>query len=207
MIDYICGVLAVKEIGHVTIEANGVGYAVSIPLSTYDQLPLPGAETRLHIHYHVREDAHKLFGFFTSEERMLFRQLIGISKIGPKVALGVLSGVSVHDLIQSVNSGDPSRLRKIPGVGTKTAERLVMELKGKLGTSIATGTFVVSASRQSSVGAVTAALPVRDEAYAAMLSLGYNEKQVVKALERVGESGVGSDEPVETWIRKALQVI
>lgn len=207
MIDYIRGILAVKELGHVTVEASGVGYGISIPLSTYERLPAPGCEILIKVHYHVREDAHKLFGFFTEEERILFRQLIGISMIGPKVALSVLSGISVQDLVQSVNSGDSSRFKKIPGVGAKTAERLLMELKGKIVMSVTGGGGASSLpSGRSSVN-VQAVMPVRDEVGAAMLALGYNEKQVSKALERVAESGVKEDEPVEVWIRKALQVI
>ncbi|MBN1761376.1 MAG: Holliday junction branch migration protein RuvA, partial [Chitinispirillaceae bacterium] len=135
MIEYIRGILAEKEPGHVTVEAHGVGYGASIPLSTYERLPATGTEVRLLTHYHVREDGHKLFGFFSAEERMIFRQLISVSKIGPKVALNVLSGVSVQDLVASVNRSDPTRLQKISGVGAKTAQRLVMELKGKLGIS------------------------------------------------------------------------
>ena len=129
MIDFIRGTLVNKEIAYVSVEAHGVGYGVSIPLSTYE-LPLPGEEVFLHIHYYVREDAHKLYGFFTKEERELFRQLIGVTKIGPKVALSILSGISVADLIASVNSADPSR-RKDPRSGAKTASRLMMELRGK----------------------------------------------------------------------------
>ena len=184
MIDYLRGILAVKEPGHVTVEAHGVGYGASIPLSTYERLPAAGAEVHLLIHYYVREDAHKLFGFFTSEERVIFRQLIGVSKIGPKVALSVLSGVSVDDLVVSVNRGDPTRLQKIPGVGTKTAQRLVMELKGKLG--ISPSLRVEPAAE----GAATSAAPlhsatVQDEVFAAMTALGYNDKQVRRAIDRV----------------------
>jgi Holliday junction DNA helicase RuvA len=204
MIDYIRGILAVKEIGHVTIEACGVGYGASIPLSTYEQLPAPGAETLLQIHYHVREDAHKLFGFYSPEERMVFRQLIGVSKIGPKVALNVLSGISVPDLVSCVNRSDPSRLQKIPGVGTKTAQRLVMELKGKLGMA-STGIGAASGGSPQTDGP-SAQLDMRDEVFAAMVALGYNEKQVSRAIERVA-SEMKDEESVELWIRKILQVI
>jgi len=199
MIDYIRGVLAVKEPGRVTIEAHGVGYAASIPLSTYERLPAPGSQTVLQIHYHVREDGHKLFGFYTCEERSVFRQLIGISKIGPKVALSILSGISIDDLVRSVGRGDFTGLQKIPGVGAKTAQRLVMELRGKLGE--ASVPFVAAAS-----SSLSATMPLRDEVCAAMISLGYQEKQVVRAIERIGPDMTDSD-PVEAWIRKALQVI
>ncbi len=194
MIDYIRGTVMVKRVGFAAVEAHGVGYAVSIPLSTYERLPAIGNEALLHIHYHVREDGHKLFGFFTPEERAAFRQLIGVSKIGPKVALNVLSGVSIDDLVRSVHRGDPGRLQKIPGVGAKTAERLVMELKGKLGT--ASG-IPEETSRTGPAG--SGASPVRDEVYAAMISLGYHEKQVEKALERV-EPLMTGDEPVVTRV-------
>lgn len=206
MIDYIRGVLAVKEIGHVTIEAHGVGYGASIPLSTYERLPAPGAEVLLQIHYHVREDAHKLFGFYSTEERMIFRQLIGVSKIGPKVALNVLSGVSVQDLVASVNRSDPTRLQKIPGVGAKTAQRLVMELKGKLGSAAQSGRgFDAGApARSDDTGAQVP--DMKDEVFAAMIALGYNDKQVSRAIERVA-SEMKDEQSVETWIRKILQVI
>lgn len=206
MIDYIRGILTIKEVGRVTVEVNGIGYEISIPLSTYELLPAPGTETVLQIHYHVREDGHKLFGFHSREEREIFRQLIGISKIGPKVALNVLSGVSLQDLMQSVNKGDPTRLQRIPGVGGKTAQRLVMELRGKLGLTSTASAFKTTSSASDSGGVSSAPLPVRDEVYEAMLSLGYNEKQVSRALERV-EPGMKDDEPVEAWIRKVLQVI
>ena len=205
MIDYLRGILTVKETGHVTLEAHGVGYAVSIPLSTYERLPSPGTETMLQIHYHVREDDVRLFGFHTREEREIFRQLIGVSKIGPKVAIGVLSGISVSDLIQSVNKGDPSRLQRIPGVGAKTAQRLVMELRGKLGpTSTTTSSFPSPLLQRSGISAEQ--LPLRDEVFAAMIALGYNEKQVVRAIERI-EPEMNAEAPVEEWIRKVLQVI
>lgn len=198
MIDYIRGVLTVKEPGRVTIEAHGVGYAASIPLSTYERLPAPGAQTVLQIHYHVREDGHKLFGFYTCEERSVFRQLIGISKIGPKVALSILSGISIEALVRSVGKGDFSGLQKIPGVGAKTAQRLVMELRGKFGAASIPSIAAGSSSQ--------ATLPLRDEVCAAMISLGYQEKQVVRAIERI-EPDMAENDPVEAWIRKALQVI
>jgi Holliday junction DNA helicase RuvA len=202
MIDYIRGILGDKEVTHVTIEANGVGYGVGIPLSTYEKLPAPGEDVKLYIHYQVREDAHKLYGFFTKTEKDVFRQLIGITKIGPKVALSVLSGISISDLIQSINASDPSRLEKIPGVGPKTAQRLVLELKGKL------GSVSVSTTQNSPRAPIhfVNSLGVREEAFEAMVSLGYNDKQVEKALLRV-EQTVSADAPVEEWIRKALQVI
>ncbi len=156
---------------------------------------------KIYIHYQVREDAHKLYGFFTKTEKEIFRQLIGITKIGPKVALSVLSGISIDDLVRSINAADPSRLEKIPGVGPKTAQRLVLELKGKLGSA-----EMSSPQTISRVSVTTQSTLVRDEAFEAMISLGYNDKQVSKALARVEQTTTG-DAVVEEWIRKALQVI
>lgn len=202
MIDYIRGTLSEKEVTHVSIEAHGVGYGASVPLSTYERLPQVGTEVKLFIHYQVREDAHKLYGFSTKTEKEVFRQLIGVTGIGPKVALSVLSGISVEDLVLCINAADPSRLQKIPGVGPKTAQRLVLELKGKLGPSVPS--TPQNPERVLFTGSVS--LPVRDEAFEAMISLGYNDKQVSKALARV-EQTISGNVPVEEWIRKALQVI
>lgn len=206
MIDFIHGAVAEKELGRVTLDTGGVGYAIHIPLSTYERLPGIGDEVTLKTHYHVREDGHRLFGFFTSEEREIFRHLIGISKVGPKVALNVLSGVAPDALIESVNRGDPSRLQNIPGIGAKTAQRLVMELKGKLGTvALSTGTAMHS-DTGAGTGVPGGRQRVRNEVFAAMMALGYNEKQVRKALDRIG-ADLHEDQPVEVWIRTALQVI
>lgn len=200
MIEYIKGILSEKEVTRVAIEAHGVGYNISIPLSTYEKLPETGSNLLLHIHYLVREDAHKLYGFLSKTEREMFRHLISITKIGPKVALSVLSGISVNDLVNCINHGDSSRLEKIPGVGQKTAQRLLMELKGKVGPASACGVS------ESSLSVNSANFKIRDEAFAAMVSLGYNDKQVQKAFTRV-EQMVSASAPVEEWIRKALQII
>ena len=200
MIEYIKGTLTEKEVTRVAIEAHGVGYNISIPLSTYEKLPETGTNLLLHIHYLVREDAHKLYGFLSKTEREMFRHLIGITKIGPKVALGVLSGITVDDLVNCINSGDSRRLEKIPGVGQKTAQRLLIELKGKVGSSL------VSGISEGALAVNSGNLKIRDEAFAAMVSLGYNDKQVQKAFARV-EQAVSANAPVEEWIRKALQII
>lgn len=200
MIEYIKGILTEKEVTRVAIEAHGVGYNISIPLSTYEKLPETGTNLLLHIHYLVREDAQKLYGFLSKTEREMFRHLISITKIGPKVALSVLSGITVNDLVNCINSGDSRRLEKIPGVGQKTAQRLLIELKGKVGSSL------VSGNSEGSMVVNSANIKIRDEAFAAMVSLGYNDKQVQKAFSRV-EQTVSASAPVEEWIRKALQII
>ena len=180
--DYIRGSLARKSPADVVIEAGGVGYSLIIPLSTYEKLPLPGAEVKLLCHHHVREDTQKLYGFFTAVERDIFRILIGISNIGPKTAINILSGITPRELISCVNKGDSSRLRKVPGVGDKTAQRLIVELKGKLEPASAS----VEADTEGTGGAEPKGLTEdRSQAYAAMLSLGYSEKQVARPRFRV----------------------
>jgi Holliday junction DNA helicase RuvA len=204
MIDYVKGTLAEKSLAAVTVDAAGVGYFVEIPLSTYEALPKVGEPLKLFTHHHVREDSQKLFGFATKEERELFRQLIGISQIGPKVALSVLSKVTVRELARAVATGDPSRLKSVPGVGAKTAERLVMELKGKLkGIEGVPGTGAGAAGP----GAGPQAGGPQREAYEALLSLGYSDKQVARALDRVAETVDSDTAGVEEWIKKALQTI
>jgi holliday junction DNA helicase RuvA len=204
MIDYIRGTLSEKEPGYVTLEANGVGYEIVIPLSTFERLPGKGSEVKLHTHHHVREDTQKLFGFLTRQERELFRQLISVSSIGPKTAMGILSKMSVEELVRFVTLGESSRLTKVPGIGAKTAERLILELRGKLKVTGSDG-----ASKAEAVFAPAPAAPgAREEAFEALISLGYNDKQVSRAIERVGQTITDAgDYGVEDWIRKALQVI
>ncbi len=201
MIEYVKGTLAAKSSSAATIEAAGVGYGMEIPLSTFEALPDVGKDVKLLTHDHVREDAHKLFGFMTPGEREMFRELIGISQIGPKVALGVLSRVPVPDLVDAVARGDTSRLTGVPGIGRKTAERLMVELRGKL-----KGAGAEVDTAPPSGGAQQTPAGVRQEAQEALMALGYNETQVGRALARVAEV-VEQSAPVEDWIRKALQVM
>jgi Holliday junction DNA helicase RuvA len=205
MIDYIRGTLSEKEPGYVTLEANGVGYEIVVPLSALERLPAQGSEVKLHTHHYVREDIQKLYGFLTRQERELFRQLITVSSIGPKTAVGILSKMSVDELIRFVTLGDPSRLTKVPGIGAKTAERLIMELRGKLKV-IGSGGALQKA--ETAFTQAPAAPGAREEAFEALVSLGYNDKQVSRAIERVGQvMNDAGDNGVEDWIRKALQVI
>jgi Holliday junction DNA helicase RuvA len=204
MFEYIRGKLTIKEISRLCVEAAGVGYEIQIPLSTFEKLPDIGTDVKILTHHYVREDVQKLFGFWDDQERDMFRLLIGITKIGPKVALSVLSGISVEDLVSCVTQADPSRLEKIPGVGAKTAQRMVLELKGKVS---ATSSKIPSRGSVKSGMSVSSQIGnVRDEAFAAMVALGYNDKQVEKAITRVGQT-LEKDAPVEEWIRKSLQVI
>lgn len=204
MFEYIRGKLTVKEISRCCVEAFGVGYEVLIPLSTFEKLPDIGADVKVLTHHYIREDAQKLYGFYDDRERDMFRLLIGITKIGPKVALSVLSGISVEELAVCVSHADPSRLEKIPGVGAKTAQRMVLELKGKV--NVASSRSTIQTSGRSASVVASKNVNIREEAYAAMVSLGYNDKQVTRALSRV-EQTVEKDAPVEEWIRMSLQVI
>jgi Holliday junction DNA helicase RuvA len=126
------GVLVEKHPNQAIVEIAGVGYDVNIPVSTYTHLPDPGAEVRLRIHTHVREDALALYGFLTADEKALFEKLISVSGIGPTAAVKILSGLAAPDLIRAIQRGEVERLVRIPGVGKKTAERLVLELRDKL---------------------------------------------------------------------------
>jgi holliday junction DNA helicase RuvA len=199
MIDYVKGEITEKNLGEVVIEACGIGYSLIIPLSTYEKLPDIGHSVKILTYHYVREDMEKLYGFFTGNERDLFRHLISISKIGPKTAISILSGVSAADLVACVNKSDSSRLRKIPGVGDKTAQRLVMELKGKIGGIFADGENGTVLSRGVNNSP-------KSEAFDAMITLGYSEKQVQTALSRV-ENVIDDAALAEEWIKKALQVI
>ena len=199
MIDYIRGTLTDKEISHVAVETAGVGYSVTIPLSTYEKLPEPGKDALIYIHYYVREDDVKLYGFASKADREIFRHLITVNSVGPKVAMSIMSGISVENLVMYVNAGDTAGLKKVPGVGLKTAERIIVELKGKLGMYSSTA---ASASKLKT----PVARGRKEEAYAAMLSLGYNDKQVAKAIDRVALE-IGKGAQIEDWIRMALQVI
>src|SRR5215469_2803913 len=132
MIASLRGVLTEKHPNQAIVETGGVGYDVSIPVSTFTRLPDIGAEVRLRIHTHVREDALALYGFFTQDEKALFEKLISVSGIGPTLAVKILSGVAAADLVNAIRRGEVERLVRIPGVGKKTAERMVVELRDKM---------------------------------------------------------------------------
>jgi len=204
MITYLKGVLAEKKLAEVTVDVQGVGYAVEIPLSTYEALPQLEEEVKILTHHHIREDTQKLFGFHTHDERELFRLLLSVNKIGPKVALNILSKVSISDLAQAINLGDAGKLKSVPGIGPKTAQRLVIELKGKFSGGDPGGQNPV-ATPVSPTSLYTSS-SVKDDACQALIQLGYTEKLVAPAVERVAET-ISADAPIEEWIKRALQVI
>jgi Holliday junction DNA helicase RuvA len=171
MIGRIHGVLTEKNPPQVLVVAHGVGYEIDVPMSTFYHLPRTGEDVELLTHLVVREDAHLLFGFLTAAERAAFRQLLKVSGVGPKVALAVLSGLSVEDLALAIAAQDAARLTKVPGVGKKTAERLVLELRDKL-------PAVAGAAR-------TEAAPARGDVVNALLALGYNDREAQAAVKQL----------------------
>jgi Holliday junction DNA helicase RuvA len=188
MIGRIHGKLVEKHPPQIIVNVNGVGYEIDVPMSTFYQLPANGAEVALYTHLLVREDAHQLFGFATEAERGVFRQLLKISGVGARTALAVLSGLSVADLREAVSAQDGGRLTKIPGIGKKTAERLLLELRDKLdGAAIATAG--VGDRRQ-------------DDIVNALLALGYNEREAAWASKQLP-----SDMAVADGIRQALKLL
>ena len=192
MIGFIRGKLVMKTPPHLTVDVGGVGYDIEAPLSTFYTLPAIGSEVRLLTHLVVREDAHILYGFGTQEERALFRNLLKVSQIGPKIALSILSGVSVEGFANLVKLQDPAALTKIPGVGRKTAERVLMEMKDrldKLEEASVTGTLPMTPSS------------TEGEAWTALVALGYKPAEVTAMLKPFAGQG-GSTEDL---IRRALQ--
>ena len=202
MIGHLRGILIEKHPNTVIVEAAGVGYDVAIPVSTFSRLPDVGAEVKLRIHTHVREDAFLLYGFYTQEEKTLFEKLIIVSGIGAKVALGVLSGIAPADLIQALRSGDVGMLTRIPGIGKKTAERMIVELKDKLD-AMAAGLPAGTAGGSSST-----AVPlnvIEQDVLSALVNLGSQRPTAEAAIKKAkGELG---DADFETLFRRALQLV
>ncbi|MBP7828355.1 MAG: Holliday junction branch migration protein RuvA [Kiritimatiellae bacterium] len=195
MITFLEGRLVEKDPTRVVVNVQGVGYEVFIPLSSYDRLPAPGEPLRLLTYDHVREDLHALYGFATDEERRLFLLLMGVSGIGPRLALTALSGLSVRDLKAAVAQGDVKRLSSVSGIGKKTAERIVVELRDKL-----TAGEALEAVAGTAAGEPDARL--RD-AILALVSLGYKQADAQKRVRDI-LSGVGPKTTVEEIVRLAL---
>ena len=189
MIGRISGTLAEKTPPAVLVDVQGVGYEVDVPMSTFYNLPALGERVSLLTHFVVREDAQQLFGFLTSQERATFRELLKISGVGPRTALGILSGLSVAELAQAVSRQDSARLVKVPGIGKKTAERLLLELKGKLGPDLGQP-------------AATATSEAQTDIVQALMALGYNEREAGAALK-----GLPPEVGVSEGIKLALKAL
>src|SRR6476620_9736557 len=180
MIVRLSGVLLEKNPPQVLVDCQGVGYEVDVPMGTFYNLPHTGEKVVLFTHYVVREDAHLLFGFGSASERAVFRQLIKITGVGARTALSILSGMSVADLAQAVTLQEAGRLVKVPGIGKKTAERLLLELKGKLGADLG-------------APGVTAVPDAQSDILNALLALGYSDKEATAALTNMPAGSSVSD--------------
>ncbi len=180
MIGRLTGVIAEKSPPQVLVDVNGVGYELDVPMSTFCNLPGLGERATLLTHFVVREDAQQLFGFLTSGERSTFRLLVKISGVGPRTALAILSGLSVTELAGAVSRQESGRLIKVPGIGKKTAERLLLELKGKLGTDLGLTAASVDSDTQADI-------------VQALLALGYNEREAAAALKALPPNVAVSD--------------
>jgi holliday junction DNA helicase RuvA len=189
VIGRLTGLLAEKTPPHVLVDAQGVGYEVDVPMSTFFNLPGLGERVTLLTHFVVREDAQLLYGFLTAEERGTFRELIKISGIGPRTALAILSGLSVADLAGAVSRQESGRLQKVPGIGKKTAERLLLELKGKLAPDLGLPAAAVASDAQADI-------------VQALVALGYSEKDAGAALKKLP-----ADVGVSEGIKQALKAL
>ena len=195
MIAQICGRLAHKSPEEIIVDCNGVGYGVRVPLSTFYELPDIGAEVVLRVHTHVREDALHLYGFLTGKEKELFGLLIGVSGVGPRLAINVLSGIATHDLERALQEGDLLSLTRIPGVGRKTAERMLLELKDKVS---APGT------------GAAAGIPMRDgkvkDALSALVNLGYQKGIAEEAVRDIVRQR-GEELSLEELLKESLRLL
>lgn len=190
MIGKLTGLLAEKQPPNLLLDVNGVGYEIEAPMSTIYDLPHLGEKISLFIHLVIREDAHLLYGFLTRRERECFRQLIKISGVGPRIALAILSGMSPDELARAIQMEDTAAMARVPGIGKKTAERLILELRGKLGADLSdlpAGTIAAPASAQSDI-------------ISALMALGYNEREAVAAVK-----ALPADVSVNDGIRQALK--
>jgi Holliday junction DNA helicase RuvA len=194
MIAHLRGKLLAKHPNQAIVEAAGVGYDVTISVPTFSDLPSPGSEVALHIHTHVREDALALYGFLRPSEKILFEKLLTVSGIGPKLAITILSGMAADEMVGAIRGNDVARLTRIPGIGKKTAERMVLELRDKL--------------PQAAPTAITAAPPVsavEEDVLSALVNLGYQRAAAEKALELSVKGGKGGS--FDALFRSALAVL
>jgi Holliday junction DNA helicase RuvA len=193
MIAYLHGALLEKSPSRLIVNVGGVGYDVQVPLSTFYVLGEPGADVTLRVHTHVREDVIALYGFATTLEQELFEKLIGISGIGPKLALAVLSGIEPPELIRAVRQQDVARLTAIPGVGKKTAERIGLELKDRLPVTLQGGDHAAPASAPAD--------QLRGDLLSALLNLGYQRAAAEKALDKTITAGSGFEQGLRDVLR------
>jgi len=192
------GTLAEKQPPHLLLDVNGVGYELEVPMTTLYRLPTVGEPVTLHTHLVVREDAHLLYGFFEKRERELFRELIRLNGVGPKLALALMSGLEVDELVRCVQAQDTAALVKVPGVGKKTAERLLVELKDRFKAWESIPSIAPLVAEPQLAQAVSSA---ENDAVSALISLGYKPQEASRAVAAVKEDGMSS----EDLIRRALR--
>ena len=199
MIASLRGALLEKRPNQIVVDVQGVGYDVAIPISTYSALPDAGSEVKLQVHTHVREDAIALFGFFTGDEKTLFEKLISVSGIGPKLGISVLSGLAAPDLASAIRSGDVQKLTRIPGVGKKTAERMVLELRDKVD-------LTGSASVPVSAEKTTPLTDIEYDVLSALINLGCQRPAAETAIRKAVAAGATPKE-FEPLFRKSLELV
>lgn len=197
MIGRLRGVLVDKQAPYLLLDVHGVGYEIAAPMSTFYQLPAAGQEITLHTHLIIREDLHALYGFASEQERVLFRALVKVSGVGAKLALTILSGISVEAFVQCVHLGDGDSLARLPGIGKKTAQRLIVEMRDRLGQAPAGGGGDAPPSAATMGGRPSPA----EEALNALIALGYKQAEASRLLGAVDSAGLDSEE----LIRRALQ--
>lgn len=196
MIASLRGTLVLKSPTEAVVDVGGVGYAVHIPLSTFERLGQHGAETTLLTHLHVREDALQLFGFATEEERSLFRLLLSVNGIGPRMGIGILSGIPAPDLRAHIVAGNTAALTAIPGIGRKLADRLVLELRDRIGKADVSGSTGAAGAPAGSIHA---------EAILALTSLGYTRAAAEKAVRTASAEGGATTSSLELLLKAALR--
>lgn len=195
MIAHLRGKLLTKHPNQAIVETAGVGYDVVISVPTFSDLPAVGSEVSLHIHTHVREDSIALYGFLRAAEKQLFEKLITVSGIGPKLAITILSGMPADEMVGAIRGNDVARLTRIPGIGRKTAERMVLELRDKL-----------PSAGEGQAAAAAASSPVEEDVVSALMNLGYQRASAEKALTAAGRNGVASMN-FEELFRRSLAVL
>jgi Holliday junction DNA helicase RuvA len=198
MIGFLKGRLAVKQPPMLMVDVNGVGYELEAPMSTFYALPAVGEPVALHTHLVIRDDAHVLFGFGTDGERRLFRGLLKVSGVGPKIALGILSGASVDDFLRTIEAEDVAMLTRIPGVGRKTAERVIIEMRDGV------KKFALPGAEGPAVG-IGAGLTPQGEAYSALIALGYKPPEATRLLKSGDEPGLSTTEIIRRALKSAAK--
>ena len=194
MIAHLRGRLLAKHPNQAIVETGGVGYDVTISVPTFSDLPGIGGDVALHIHTHVREDTIALYGFLRSAEKTLFEKLITVSGIGPKLAITILSGMAADEMVNAIRSNDIARLTRIPGIGKKTAERMVLELRDKL-----------AVEKAGEIAATPAMSAIEEDVLSALVNLGYQRAAAEKSLAAVSRNGKSG--PFDTMFREALAIL